>query len=273
MTDDLAQFYFWFDFILVSVVGLCVGSFLNVVIYRLPLSFVHEGEDMSVAFPPSHCPACKHRISARDNIPLVSYFLLKGRCRFCQGKINFFYPLTEAVTLIGFIFTYLLVFDEGIGLFLLTVFLFSMLYVVSVTDFRFYIIPDRLLLFLFVGGIIYSCLYGKVFFDIAGLVIYALIFAIIMFACESFSEKQMLGMGDVKFYLSVVPWVGSLNFPFVILISSVTGLCLFTGWRLYVRKYYVPNKLTREIDANKYIPFGPAISIAVFIVYLVVLLK
>ncbi|ECB7874617.1 prepilin peptidase [Salmonella enterica] len=271
MIDNMVEFYFWFNLILVSLAGLCVGSFLNVVIYRIPLSFFHDDEAISIAFPPSHCPVCKHRIAVRDNIPLISYLLLNGRCRYCQAKISIFYPLTEAITLFSFICIYFFVFDKGMVLFLLTSFLFCMLYVVSITDIKFYIIPDRLLLFLFLGGVIYSCLYGNVIHDIFGLVIFTLIFSIIVFACDSFSDKQMLGMGDIKLYLSVVLWTGSLNFPFVMLTSSVTGLCLVAVWRFYVRKCYVPNELTRDIDETTYIPFAPAIAVGVFIVYLFVL--
>lgn len=269
----MVEFYFWFNLMLVSLVGLCVGSFLNVVIYRIPLSFFHDDEAMSIAFPPSHCPVCKHRIAVRDNIPLISYLLLNGRCRYCQAKINILYPLTECITCIAFIGIYIFVFDKGTFLFLLTVYLFCILYVVSITDIKFFIIPDRLLLFLFIGGVIYSCLYGNVIHDVLGLVIYALIFAVIVFACESFSDKNMLGMGDIKLYLCVVLWTGSLNFPFVMLISSVAGLCMVTGWRLYVRKCYVPNELTRDIDEKMYIPFGPAIASGGFIAFLYVLLK
>lgn len=268
MTDMMTHFYFWFELILISIVGLCVGSFLNVVIYRVPLTFTGHGSGMSVAFPPSHCPACQHRISARDNIPLLSYILLKGRCRFCRKKIHFLYPLTEGVTLIAFICFYLLLFENDRILFILTTILFCLLYAISVIDFRYYVIPDKLLLILFIGGVIYSCLYGNISYDILGFIIYTLIFAIILFACESFSDKPMLGMGDVKFYLAVVPWAGSLSFPYVMLISSVVGLCFVTCWKLYIRKLYVPNELTQDIDEKKFIPFGPAIAVALLIVYL-----
>lgn len=273
MNDMLAEFYFWFDLILVSIVGLCIGSFLNVVIYRIPLSFTSHDEGMSIAFPPSHCPSCKHRIPSKDNIPLVSYILLKGRCRFCKKRISLFYPLTEFLTLFAFVCFYILFFEKDVFLFLLTALLFCLLYVISIIDLRYYIIPDKLLLFLFTGGIAYCSLYGNMIYDILGLALYVSIFAIIIFAYDSFSDKQMLGLGDVKLYLSIVPWIGALNFPFVILVSSVAGLLFVAFWRFYIRKLYTPNDLTLDIDEKKFIPFGPAISISVFIVYLVLILK
>ena len=76
----------WFLF-----VGGAVGSFLNVVVYRLPAG-------MSIAWPGSHCPRCKHAIRAYDNIPVLAWLWLRGRCRDCRGRISFRYPLVEAVT-------------------------------------------------------------------------------------------------------------------------------------------------------------------------------
>ncbi|EJG3352905.1 prepilin peptidase [Salmonella enterica] len=270
MNDTMAQFYFWFNLTLISIIGLCIGSFLNVVIYRIPLYFVNNGKGMSVSFPPSHCPNCKHRITIRDNIPLISFMLLKGRCRFCNEKIHFSYPLTEGITLIAFICFYLLYYNNDLALFILSTFLFCLLYVISIIDLKFYIIPDRLVFLLFIGGVVHSIIYGQMTYDFFGLIIYTLIFTIIIFACESFSDKQMLGMGDVKFYLSAVPWSGGLNFPFVMLISSVTGLIILMCWKLYTKKTYISNQLTQDIDEKKFIPFGPAIAVALLIVYLFV---
>ncbi|WP_336285842.1 prepilin peptidase [Citrobacter arsenatis] len=268
MSDVITSFYFWFYLALVTVVGACVGSFLNVVIYRIPLSFTCNGGSVSIVFPPSHCPFCKQNISYKDNIPLMSYVLLKGQCRFCHEKISFFYPLTEAITLIAFVCFYLIFFDKDVLLFLLTSFLFCFLYVISIIDFRYYIIPDKLLIILFIGGVLYSCVYGNVLFDMCGFVIYSLIFAIIIFACESFSDRKVLGMGDVKFYLSAVPWIGGLFFPYVMLISSLVGLFVVLFWKIYVKNFFVSNELTFGVDENRFVPFGPAIGVAFFVVYL-----
>ncbi|MFN3179723.1 MAG: prepilin peptidase, partial [Thermus sp.] len=73
------------------LLGLVVGSFLNVVIHRLP-----KGE--SIVFPPSHCPACGHRLAPKDLVPVLSYLALRGRCRYCSSPISPRYPLVEALT-------------------------------------------------------------------------------------------------------------------------------------------------------------------------------
>jgi leader peptidase (prepilin peptidase) / N-methyltransferase len=81
----------WIIVVFAVAVGLCVGSFLNVVLYRLP-------RGMSVAMPPSACPACGHLIRWRDNIPVLSWLLLRGRCRDCRNPVSIRYPLIEAGT-------------------------------------------------------------------------------------------------------------------------------------------------------------------------------
>lgn len=86
----------------VFLVGLSVGSFLNVVIHRLP-------RGGSILFPPSHCPHCKHPLAAADLVPLVSWLFLRGRCRYCQAPIHWRYPLVEAVTGLAFLGLYSLI--------------------------------------------------------------------------------------------------------------------------------------------------------------------
>lgn len=88
---DLAPGMWWFALVWTTVVGACVGSFLNVVIYRLPAG-------LSIAHPPSHCPECGHAIRWYDNIPIASWFNLRGRCRDCGTAISWRYPLVEATT-------------------------------------------------------------------------------------------------------------------------------------------------------------------------------
>ena len=80
-----------FEWLLVLLVGLCVGSFLNVAILRIP-------EDKSILFPASHCPSCQHPLSWYHNIPLLSWIFLRGKCAFCHTSISYQYPLIELVT-------------------------------------------------------------------------------------------------------------------------------------------------------------------------------
>lgn len=127
--------------IIVFIFGATIGSFLNVCIHRMPL-----GE--SVVWPSSHCPQCKKRIPAYDNIPFISYILLKGKCRFCKGKISLRYPLVELVTAAMFVLLY-----NRFGLsydFFFYMVLVCGLIVAAFVDIKHRIIPDEIS----VGGLI-----------------------------------------------------------------------------------------------------------------------
>lgn len=127
----------------VFLAGLCAGSFLNVCIYRLP-------EGGSIAYPPSNCPSCGSRLRLADLIPVLSYLFLRGRCRYCGGKISMQYPAIELTTGILFLLAYL---KYGLTLHALrTAVLFAVVTAATVIDWRYRIIPDRLNLAGFVLG-------------------------------------------------------------------------------------------------------------------------
>lgn len=131
--------------ILVFIFGSIVGSFLNVCIHRMPL-----GE--SIVWPHSHCPKCKKKIPTYDNIPFLSYIILKGRCRFCKGKISLRYPLVELVTALAF----LAVFNRyrlSYDFFVFCVFICALI-IATFVDIQHRIIPDEIS----VGGIIFGCI-------------------------------------------------------------------------------------------------------------------
>ena len=119
----------------IIVLGTLIGSFLNVVIYRLP-------KEESISFPPSHCSNCKTRLKPLDLIPIFSYLFLKGKCRTCETKISIQYPIIEAVTGFTFLFTYI---QFGLTLELIQyLFILSIFIAIFVIDYRHYIIPDSL---------------------------------------------------------------------------------------------------------------------------------
>jgi leader peptidase (prepilin peptidase) / N-methyltransferase len=102
----MAPHYFFIVFLF--VLGSCIGSFLNVLIYRLP-------EGISLWWPPSHCPSCKKRLAWYDNIPVIGWLALAGKCRYCREKISIRYPIIEAITGLLFSFYYIMFFMVGIG--------------------------------------------------------------------------------------------------------------------------------------------------------------
>ncbi|EBZ5135131.1 prepilin peptidase, partial [Salmonella enterica subsp. enterica serovar Saintpaul] len=143
--------YYLVFFLLCMFTGMCVGSFMNVIIYRLPRMLYGDfqaSESFSLAWPPSHCPVCRSRIKFYDNIPVVSWLVLQGKCRSCRTRIPVVYPLTEAVTGLWFAGVYLylagpvntlLTFSGAAGL-LPPLTLFCLLYCITVIDFRHYLI-------------------------------------------------------------------------------------------------------------------------------------
>lgn len=138
-----------------GVFGLLVGSFSNVLIHRLP-----RGEN--VAFPPSHCPACEHRLSPRDLVPLGSWLSLGGKCRYCRSPIRARYPLVEAVTGLGYTVIAALFPLSGYGAGTLGLFaLFTLLLVASLIDLDTYTIPDELTLPGVALGLVFAWLNGR----------------------------------------------------------------------------------------------------------------
>jgi len=129
------------------LIGLCAGSFLNVCIYRLP-------KEKSPVSPRSFCPKCKTAIKWYDNIPLLSYIILKGKCRNCQERISLRYPIVETITAVFFLVLYL---KFGLSwLFVKFVFLFSLLILVSFIDIKYHAIPAYLCVLGIVVGLAFT---------------------------------------------------------------------------------------------------------------------
>lgn len=287
-------FYFVF-FALFVVTGICAGSFMNVVIYRLPL-MIFGREDgnrqFSLAWPPSHCPICHHRIRFYDNIPVLSWLVLQGKCRTCSAGIPVIYPLTEAITGMWFAVVFfcfagpvntLLTFSCISDLLPLLV-LFCLLYCITVIDVRHYLIPDILSLGLLWAGMVFSVcgmLSVTPFQSVLGCVlVYCLIWAVQM-GHRIIRGHEGLGSGDAKLFAAAAVWVGLSQVPWLILFSAVCGGLLFGVKKFYQRKILTQvsehiseqSQSTDNINQDSvccgfYIPFGPAIALATFVLFI-----
>jgi leader peptidase (prepilin peptidase)/N-methyltransferase len=198
----------------VFIIGLVIGSFLNVVIYRLP-----EGE--SVVFTRSHCSECGTELGVLDLIPVVSFLLIRGRCRYCGSKLSYQYPVVELLTgalfLIVFIKYY---FSIKFWIYLL---LISLLIAISFIDFKRQIIPNRITYLGIVIGLILSLLFDHITFIAAlwGLLIpsgFLLLIAII--------TKGGMGVGDVKLAAMIGSYIGFKYTLIGIFIGSFIGSIL-----------------------------------------------
>ena len=231
--------YLFFSFIL----GLLIGSFLNVVIYRLP-------REENIAFPPSHCPNCNHKISPLENIPVLSYIFLKGKCSVCMNRISIRYPLIELLTGVMFSLVYC-VFGFLAEAFIYIAFV-SLLIAVFFIDLEHYIISDSLL-----AGILILAIVRIAFLKepgwlnalISSVVVFIVFFLVFIFSNEKF------GGGDVKLFTVLSLFFG---WPFVnilIILASIMGI-LVGGSLILIGK----------MKRDEPIPFGPFIVISAIII-------
>jgi leader peptidase (prepilin peptidase)/N-methyltransferase len=260
--QENAAFFLTFIFIL----GLAVGSFLNVVIYRLPqileqgwktecreLLELEPAQDklLSLSSPASTCPACGHKIRAWENIPVVSYLLLRGKCSACSSHISLRYPIVELASgLLSLAVTWYFGFTmQAVGALLLTWTLISL----SMIDFDHQILPDNITLpVLWLGLIfnlasVYTDLYSSVIGAIAG---YLSLWSV-FWLFKLLTGKEGMGYGDFKLLALFGAWLGWQFLPQIILLSSLVGAVI--GIAMIV---------LRGRDKNIPIPFGPYLAIA-----------
>lgn len=202
--------------ILFGILGLLLGSFANVVIVRLP-----QGE--SVVRPRSHCPSCKSLIRYFDNIPLISWLLLKGKCRNCNASISWKYPLVEALMAALFASTFYYFSWQWFTLEIL-IFTFSVL-IASFIDFDHYILPDTLTL----SGIVIALLGAALNPERAlldsflGFLMGGGSLWLVAYVYYAWKHIEAMGGGDIK----LLAWIGALigwkGIPFVILSASLVG--------------------------------------------------
>lgn len=207
--------------VIALLVGLAVGSFLNVCIFRLP-------EGRSVIWPPSSCSSCGTRLGPRDLVPVGSYVLLRGRCRYCGARISPLYPCVEILTAVLFVGLYSLM-GPGMELAKALV-LVSVLIVAAFTDLRRMVIPDRLLVFGLVAGILFC------FFDGWKQAVIGALAAGAPLLVLALASRGGMGMGDIKlaglvgFYLG---WEKALLGIFMAAVAgALTGGILLAGGRL-----------------------------------------
>jgi len=242
------------DYIFLIILGGLWGSFANVCIYRLP-------QDKGVISGRSYCPKCKKKIVWYDNIPLISYFLLDGRCRKCKKKISGQYALVEFISILSFFCIYYL---YGITLTTLLLIILSLSFIIIFfIDLKHFIIPNVLTFSMMALGFVKS-------FDpnlnpifpnyinslIGGIFGYGIIWSIIFFY-KQIRKKEGMGLGDAKLLAVIGFWFGWIAIPFVIFLSSAIALISV-----------IPDLLKKTKKMSTQIPFGPYIILGTLI-YLV----
>ena len=224
------------------VFGMVVGSFLNVCICRMP-------KDQSVVTPPSHCPHCSYQIRWYDNIPLVSYLLLRGKCRGCGAHISLQYPLVE---LLNGILTLLLFLRFGPTLAFVALFIFcSALVVITFIDIEHQIIPDEISLSGIVLGFVLSFfLQGHSWLNsLLGILLGGGSLLLVAYAYQWLTGKEGMGGGDIKLLAMMGAFLGWKSIPFIIFASSMVGSVVGISMMLFQKK-----------DSKLAIPFGPYLA-------------
>lgn len=249
-----------------TVLGLLVGSFLNVVVHRLPKMLEQEwqancadlrgeaapsGERLSLAQPRSRCPHCGHRISALENVPVVSYLMLGGKCSHCKAPIGLRYPLVEALSglLSGYAAWH---FGPGWTAAGAIVFLWILL-ALTFIDIDTQLLPDSLTLPLIWIGLLFNL--GGRLADIKSAVIGAVAGYLVLWSVywlfKLTTGKEGMGYGDFKLLAAIGAWLGWQQLPLTILLSSVVGALIGLALIVVARR-------GREVP----IPFGPYLAIA-----------
>lgn len=225
---------------ILTVFGLCVGSFLNVLIYRIP-----KGEEFVKT--PSHCMTCGHNLSWYENIPVVSWLLQGGKCRACGVKLSAQYPIVEALNGAMWLLTGLLYRGDWLTVGLYCV-LFSMLLVLSVIDWRTFTIPNGINLVIFLLGVV------RLITDldhwvsyVIGLVSVSLVFLLMHLA----THGNGLGMGDVKLVAGAGLLLGWSSMLLAVVIGSLSGAII--------------HSVRMRRGADRKLAFGPYLAAGIWI--------
>jgi len=235
--------------IFIAVAGLVLGSFFNVVIYRLP-------RGLSLMRPPSSCPGCGARIKPYDNVPVLSFLVLGGKCRKCGRKISAVYPAVEALTALGFVLVF---FNTGraLGLEFFAGCVFtSALIVLGFIDYYHQILPDAVTLPGLVLALVYSFFRDDLTFRgaLIGAVVGAGFLLLVYGAYYLIRKKEGLGMGDVTMLLMVGATLGLERTLLTLILGSFVGALV--GVYVIIR---------RGKDFQFALPFGTFLAPAAFV--------
>jgi leader peptidase (prepilin peptidase)/N-methyltransferase len=239
------------SYIIVFVFGSVVGSFLNVCIYRIP-------RNISIITPSSRCPSCNVPVRPRDNIPILSYIFLGGRCRVCKARISFRYPLVEFLNAVFYV---LVLWRFGFGWHTLVYFVFcSSLIVISFIDLNFQIIPDVITLpgiptgIVFGGFLLLNPFMRNLSLGIKSSMIGAFIgfvlFYLIAVVGSRIFKKEAMGGGDIKLMAMVGGFLGWEGVMLTTFIGSLSGAIIGVLMILFKGK-----------EKGSRIPFGPFLAL------------
>ncbi|KJX01443.1 hypothetical protein RZ87_02535 [Enterobacter roggenkampii] len=240
--------FFW---LLCAFFGLSIGSFINVVVYRLPLMIVNNTQrQFNLYYPASHCTCCLQSLRWYENIPLLSWLALKGKCRHCHQVISIRYLCGEALFMLITLFSAWICPD--ISSLSAAMALSAYLLALSQIDIQHQLLPDSLTLSLLWLGLIWHLLPGSVSLSdaVCGAIAGYLSLWVIYHLFRFITGTEALGYGDFKLLSALGAWLGWQQLPLLVLVASLMGITI--SMIIYLRKGRV----------NKALPFGPFLSLA-----------
>lgn len=262
-----------FFYISVTLLSLCIGSFLNVVVYRFPLMMERQwrcdcreflsdelkenpspddhAEPFNLIKPNSTCPNCKIRIKPWHNIPVISWLVLRGKCAYCSNSISIRYPIVEAFTAL---LSVVVAIKFGVSWQLLPALVFTWyLIALSLIDFDTMLLPDEMNYQLLWGGLLLSLVpfHAEMQQAILGAVFGYLSLWSVYWMFKLLTGKEGMGYGDFKLLAALGAWLGVSAIPLLVLISSAVGAIIGISLILISGK-----------DKDIPMPFGPYLAIA-----------
>lgn len=250
----------------VFIFSLIVGSFLNVVIYRLPIMMQRdwqaqardilelptvEEETFNLSLPRSHCRQCNTPLRFWENIPVVSYILLRGRCSQCGAKISPFYPLVELLTAV--LGTLVFAHFGGTVQGLCALFFVFALIALTGIDIKSQLLPDSITLPLLWAGIVLS--FWQVFIPLDIAVLGAIVGYLSLWSVATLFrllfKKDGMGLGDAKLLAAILTWVHVQYFPLILMLACLVGVVITLAQRLLAGRQLRDNPL----------PFGPYLAL------------
>jgi len=229
--------YNYLILIFVFIFGISFGSFLNVVIYRVP-------EGMSISIPNSHCPNCKNSLKWYHNIPIISWLFLKGKCAFCSTKVSITYPIIEFITGLIWVSIY---FKLGLIWYMPFVAIsFSLLLALTMIDFKYYAVPDSINF----AALFFALINSHFLISLKDAAIAAFFLFILGYSVSKLAKKDSLGEADIIVAATMAALLGFPAFFVAMFISAILAI--------------VPSLLAKDTM----VPFVPFLSLATYITYL-----
>ena len=234
---------------LFAILGLVFGSFLNVIIHRLP-------KEESIIYPPSQCPYCKTNIEWYHNIPVLSFIKLKGKSFCCNQKISLTYPIVEITSMLLWIWAYNYMYGSTNQIFFIII--ASCLLSIFFTDLNQFFIPLELNIVIFLCALLNNLLIDQIDlkFHFISMISISLYFLIIMLLTSYLLKKDTMGYGDIILISSVSFWVGFIDSLLIIFFASLFSII---HW------------LILKVTSNKkdiILPFGSTIALATLIIFI-----